>query len=298
MKKIKVLIVDDSAIARQVIGKALESDPEIEVVGAAPDPYVARDKIIELKPDVISLDVEMPRMDGVTFLQKIMKHHPLPVVMVSSLTQKGAEITMQALEAGAVDVVAKPVMEKHNLNEITIELVDKIKSASRARVRAPLKSAELAKRRRPLTSMTATTNKVVAIGASTGGTEALKDVLSRMPSNSPGILVVQHMPETFTTAFAARLDSVSVINVKEAAQGDSLVPGVCLLAPGNRHMLLRRSGSRYYVDVKDGPLVSRHKPSVEVLFNSVAKTYDRHGSGRGERDAEHEKRRGHHDRSG
>lgn len=279
MRKIRVLIVDDSAIARQVIGKALESDPEIEVVGTAPDPYVARDKIIELKPDVISLDVEMPRMDGVTFLQKIMKHHPLPVVMVSSLTQKGAEITMQALESGAVDVVAKPVMEKHNLNEITIELVDKIKSASRARVRAPLHSSELAKKRRPLTSMTATTNKVVAIGASTGGTEALKDVLSRMPANSPGILVVQHMPETFTTAFAARLDGVSVINVKEAAQGDSLVPGVCLLAPGNRHMLLRRSGSRYYVDVKDGPLVSRHKPSVEVLFNSVAKTAGRNAVG-------------------
>lgn len=279
MAKIRVLIVDDSAIARQVIGKALESDPGIEVVGTAPDPYVARDKIIELKPDVISLDVEMPRMDGVTFLRKIMKHHPLPVVMVSSLTQKGAEITMQALESGAVDVVAKPVMEKHNLSEITIELVDKIKSASRAKVKAPLKSAELAKKRRPLTSMTTTTNKVVAIGASTGGTEALKDVLSRMPANSPGILVVQHMPETFTTAFAARLDKMSVIKVKEAEHGDSLVPGVCLLAPGNKHMLLRRSGSRYYVDVKDGPLISRHRPSVEVLFNSVAKTAGKNAVG-------------------
>jgi two-component system chemotaxis response regulator CheB len=186
---------------------------------------------------------------------------------------------MQALEAGAIDIVAKPVMEKHNLSEITIELVDKIKSAARAKVRPPLKSAELAKKRKPLTAMTATTNKVVAIGASTGGTEALKDVLSRMPSNSPGILVVQHMPETFTTAFAERLNKVSVINVKEATQGDSLIPGLCLLAPGNKHMLLRRSGARYYVDVKDGPLISRHRPSVEVLFNSVAKVAGKNAVG-------------------
>ena len=278
MKRIRVLIVDDSAIARQVITNALASDPEIEVVGSAPDPYVARDKIVELKPDVITLDVEMPRMDGVTFLQKLMKHHPLPVVMVSSLTQKGAETTMAALEAGAVDVVAKPVAEKHNLSEITIELLDKVKSAARAKVRPLLASAELAKPK-PLTSMVATTNKVVAIGASTGGTEALKEVLSRMPPNSPGILVVQHMPETFTTAFAKRLDSVSQLRIKEAEDGDSLVPGVCLVAPGHSHMLLRRSGARYFVNVKDGPLVCRHRPSVEVLFNSVAKVAGKNAIG-------------------
>ncbi len=270
MTKIRVLVVDDSSIARQVITQALETDPEIEVVGSAPDPYVARDKVMSLKPDVVTLDVEMPRMDGVTFLQKLMKHYPLPVVMVSSLTQKGAETTMAALEAGAVDIVAKPVMEKHNLSEITIELVDKVKSAARAKVHPPT-AGSVIKKSRPLTAMIATTNKVVAIGASTGGTEALKAVLSRMPANSPGILVVQHMPETFTKAFAERLDTVSDLNIKEAQNGDSVVPGSCLVAPGNKHMLLRRSGSRYYVDVKDGPLVCRHKPSVEVLFNSAAK---------------------------
>jgi len=279
VKKIRVLVVDDSAIARQVLIRALESDPGIEVVGSAPDPYIARDKVVQLKPDVITLDVEMPRMDGVTFLQKLMRSYPLPVVMVSSLTQKGAETTIAALEAGAVDVVAKPVTEKHNLADITIELVDKVKSASRARLKPALKSAELLKTRKPLTSMVATTNKVVAIGASTGGTEALKEVLSRMPPNSPGILVVQHMPETFTTAFAKRLNELSRISVKEAANGDSLTPGTCLVAPGHSHMLLRRSGSRYFVEVKDGPLVCRHRPSVEVLFNSVAKVAGKNAVG-------------------
>ncbi len=279
MAKIRVLIVDDSAIARQVIAKALETDPGIEVVDTAPDPYVARDKIIKLKPDMITLDVEMPRMDGVTFLQKLMKHFPLPVVMVSSLTQQGAETTMAALEAGAVDVVAKPVMEKHNLSEITIELVDKVKSAARARVRSRLKSFGALQPVKPMSSMVATTNKIVAIGASTGGTEALREVLSRMPPNTPGTLVVQHMPETFTTAFANRLNQTSAMNIKEAANGDSVAPGVCLVAPGHSHMLLRRSGSRYYVEVKDGPLVCRHRPSVEVLFNSVAKVAGRNSVG-------------------
>lgn len=270
MAKIKVLVVDDSSIARQVITSSLETDPGIEVVGSAPDPYVARNKIISLKPDVLTLDVEMPRMDGVSFLQKLMKHHPMPVVMVSSLTQKGAETTMAALEAGAVEIVAKPVKEKHNFSEMTLELVDKVKSAARARIK-PITNSTQIKAARPLTAMIATTNKIVAIGASTGGTEALKDVLSKMPAKSPGILVVQHMPETFTTAFAGRLNEISDVNVKEAKNGDSLIPGVCLLAPGNKHMLLKRSGSRYFVDVKNGPLVCRHRPSVEVMFNSVAK---------------------------
>jgi len=279
MAKIRVLIVDDSAIARQVIAKALESDPGIEVVDTAPDPYVARDKIIKLKPDMITLDVEMPRMDGVTFLQKLMRHFPLPVVMVSSLTQKGAETTMAALEAGAVDVVAKPVMEKHNLSEITIELIDKVKSAARARVRPRVKTPGALQPVKPMSSMVATTNKIVAIGASTGGTEALREVLSRMPPNTPGTLVVQHMPATFTTAFADRLNQASAMNIKEAANGDSVAPGICLVAPGHSHMLLRRSGSRYYVEVKNGPLVCRHRPSVEVLFNSVAKVAGRNAVG-------------------
>lgn len=277
MAKIRVLIVDDSSIVRQVLTKALSSDPDIEVVGAAPDPFIARDKIIQLKPDVITLDVEMPRMDGVTFLRKLMKHFPLPVVMVSSLTQKGAETTMEALEAGAVEIVAKPVMEKHNLSEITAELIDKVKAAARARVRAV--NSHPAAARAPITSMVATTNKVVAIGASTGGTEALREVLSRMPVNSPGIVVVQHMPETFTRAFADRLNTLSTISVKEASDGDSVIPGSCLIAPGNRHMLLRRSGARYYVEIKDGPLMCRHRPSVEALFNSVAKTAGKNSIG-------------------
>lgn len=277
MAKIRVLIVDDSSIVRQVLTNALSSDPDIEVVGSAPDPFVARDKIIQLKPDVITLDVEMPRMDGVTFLRKLMKHFPLPVVMVSSLTQKGAETTMEALEAGAVEIVAKPVMEKHNLAEITSELIDKVKAAARAKVKAT--NSHQAAVRPPITSMVATTNKVVAIGASTGGTEALKEVLSRMPVNSPGIVVVQHMPETFTRAFAERLNSLSTISVKEASDGDSVIPGSCLVAPGNRHMLLRRSGARYFVEVKDGPLMCRHRPSVEALFNSVAKTAGKNSIG-------------------
>lgn len=277
MAKIRVLIVDDSSIVRQVLTKALSSDPDIEVVGSAPDPFIARDKIVELKPDVITLDVEMPRMDGVTFLRKLMKHFPLPVVMVSSLTQKGAETTLEALDAGAVEIVAKPVMEKHNLAEITEELIEKVKAAARAKIR-PINSHP-AVIRPPITSMSATTNKVVAIGASTGGTEALKNVLSRMPPNSPGIVVVQHMPETFTKAFADRLNALSTISVKEASDGDSVIPGVCLIAHGSKHMLLRRSGARYYVEVKDGPLMCRHRPSVEVLFNSVAKTAGKNSIG-------------------
>jgi two-component system chemotaxis response regulator CheB len=271
MPKITVLIVDDSAIARKALKEALESDHSIKVVGVAADPYIARDKILELKPNVVTLDVEMPRMDGVTFLQKLMRYYPIPVVMVSSLTQKGAETTMAAMEAGALEIVAKPVLEKHNLQPILNELIDKVKAAARARIKPPPSAEELARRRRPLTSMVATTNKLVAIGASTGGTEALKDILMKMPPNSPGVLVVQHMPEMFTTAFARRLDDLCEIDVKEAADGDSVLNGRCLIAPGNHHMVLRRSGSRYFVEIKDGPPVNRHRPSVEVLFSSVAR---------------------------
>ncbi len=270
MAKIRVLIVDDSAIVRQVLTRAFHEASDIEVVGAAPDPYVARDMIVKLKPDVVTLDVEMPRMDGVTFLRKLMRHYPLPVVMVSSLTQKGAETTLAALEAGAVEVVAKPAVDKHNLAEITVEVVDKVRAASRARVRAVTGAVAPVREKALPSSMVATTNKIVALGASTGGTEAIKDVLTRMPANSPGIAIVQHMPATFTKAFAERLNGLCSITVKEAENGDSLVNGVCLIAPGSAHMLVRRSGSRYYVEVKDGPLVCRHRPSVEVLFNSVA----------------------------
>ncbi|MDH4184583.1 MAG: chemotaxis response regulator protein-glutamate methylesterase [Nitrospinota bacterium] len=279
MPKIRVLIVDDSAIARKALKEILEKDHSIEVVGAAPDPFIARDKILELKPNVVTLDVEMPRMDGVTFLHKLMKHYPLPVVMVSSLTQKGAETTMAAMDAGALEIVAKPVLEKHDFQPLAHELLDKVKAAARARMKPPPSPEELEKRRKPLTAMVATTNKIVAIGASTGGTEALKDILMKMPPNCPGILVVQHMPEMFTTAFAKRLDDLCEIGVKEAADGDSVVNGKCLIAPGNRHMVLRRSGSRYFVEIKEGPPVNRHRPSVEVLFNSVARTAGKNAVG-------------------
>jgi len=279
MQKIRVLIVDDSAIARKALKEILEKDHSIEVVGVAPDPFIARDKILELKPNVVTLDVEMPRMDGVTFLHKLMKHYPLPVVMVSSLTQKGAETTMAAMDAGALEIVAKPVLEKHDFQPLAHELLDKVKAAARARMKPPPSPEELAKRRKPLTAMVATTNKIVAIGASTGGTEALKDILMKMPPNCPGILVVQHMPEMFTTAFAKRLDDLCEIGVKEAADGDSVVNGKCLIAPGNRHMVLRRSGSRYFVEIKEGPPVNRHRPSVEVLFNSVARTAGKNAVG-------------------
>lgn len=273
MNKVKVLVVDDSAIARQVLTNALKSSPLIDVVGSAPDPYAARDLIVSLKPDVVTLDVQMPRMDGITFLKKLMKHFPIPVVMVSSLTQKGAETTIAALEAGAVEVVPKPVMGQGNLNEITIELVDKVIAASRARVRPMTKSAVSGKATPIAYSATtgaASTGKIIAIGASTGGTEALKVVLTKMPTNAPGVVVVQHMPETFTKAFAERLNSLSAIYIKEAVNGDKVATGTALIAPGGKHMILRRNGAGYSVEVKDGPLVNRHRPSVEALFNSVA----------------------------
>jgi two-component system chemotaxis response regulator CheB len=273
--KIKVLVVDDSAVVRSSLTRMLGSDPEIEVVGSAIDPYIARDKILKLKPDVLTLDVEMPRMDGLTFLSKLMAHHPIPVVMVSALTQQGCETTMRALELGAVDVVEKP-KGSHSLADVQVNLTDKIKAAARAKLKKRDASSNGGSAAvagpRPLTSraMVKTTNKVIAIGASTGGTEALKEVLSRMPINSPGIVVVQHMPEAFTRAFAERLNQYSALQIREARQGDSVTPGTCLIAPGSDHVLLRRDGARYYVNVKRGPLVCRHRPSVEVLFRSMA----------------------------
>lgn len=266
---IRVLIVDDSATARVVLSEILASDPSIEVIGTASDAFVARDMIVERKPDVVCLDVEMPRMDGITFLRKLMHYMPLPVVMVSSLTQSGAKTTLDALEAGAVDFVPKPHSHIYDgIGEMREELITKIKIASKARV---LKRALLPSSQANATSLAETTNKIVAIGASTGGTEALKDVLMALPRNAPGTVVVQHMPANFTAPFAQRLNSLCSMEVREAKSGDSITPGVVLIAPGDYHMVVRRSGARYYVEIGSGEKVSGHRPSVDVLFNSVAK---------------------------
>lgn len=266
---IRVLIVDDSATARAVLREILESDPAIEVVATASDAYVARDKIVELKPDVVCLDVEMPRMDGITFLKRLMHYMPIPVVMVSSLTQNGAKTTLEALEAGAVDFVGKPHSHIYDgVETMREELLSKIKMASRVRVRQrSLQSIQQAN----TTSLAETTNKILAIGASTGGTEALKDVLMGLPRNAPGTIIVQHMPSNFTGPFAERLNGLCAMEVREAKNGDSITPGVVLIAPGDYHMVVRRSGARYYVEIGSGEKVSGHRPSVDVLFNSVAK---------------------------
>lgn len=267
-RPIRVLIVDDSAMVRSILQKELSKDPNIEVIGTAPDPYVARDKIVQLKPDVITLDIEMPRMDGITFLKKLMQYYPLPVIIVSSLTPKGGELAMEALEAGAVEVLCKPGAA-YTVGDMSVELIDKIKAAARVRVQKKETKPQTSIAYKKL-SLTKTTNKVVVIGASTGGTEALASVLRVLPPNSPGIAIVQHMPEHFTRSFANRLNELCDIEVKEAENGDSVIPGRALIAPGNYHMLLKRSGANYYVEVKSGPLVSRHRPSVDVLFKSAA----------------------------
>lgn len=266
---IRVLIVDDSATARAVLKEILSSDPEIEVVATAPDAYIARDKIVELKPDVVCLDVEMPRMDGITFLKKLMHYMPVPVIMVSSLTQSGAKTTLDALEAGAVDFVPKPHSYIYDgKDEMRSELLEKIKSAAKAKVfQRVMRRHEQAN----TTSLAETTNKIVAIGASTGGTEALKDVLMALPRNAPGTVVVQHMPANFTGPFADRLNTLCAMEIREARNGDSIVPGVVLIAPGDYHMVVRRSGARYYVEIGNGDKVSGHRPSADVLLNSVAK---------------------------
>ena len=269
-EKIKVLVVDDSAIVRKIFSDELSRYHDIEIVGTAPDPYVARDKILTLKPQVITLDIEMPRMDGLTFLRKLMRYYPLPVVIVSSLTQRGGKLALEAIESGAVDVIAKPG-SAYTVGDMSGQLADKIRAASVARVTVSKPTQIDECRAIPKTSMTMTTHKVVAIGASTGGTEALKNVLTKLPANSPGVVVVQHMPANFTTAFANRLDSLCQVGVKEAIDGDSVTPGTALIAPGNYHMLLRRSGARYYVEVKDGPMVHHQRPAVDVLFRSTAK---------------------------
>ncbi|RPH92476.1 chemotaxis response regulator protein-glutamate methylesterase [candidate division KSB1 bacterium] len=274
---IKVLVVDDSAVVRKVFSEELSRDPEISVIGTAPDPYVARDKIVQLQPDVITLDVEMPRMDGLSFLRKLMKYHPMPVIVVSSLTPRGGEMAMEALEIGAVEVMCKPG-EAYTVGEMSRDLIEKIKVAARTQPKNVEKSqgTDIPP---PRPALTRTTLKIVAIGASTGGTEALKEVLLRFPSNAPATVIVQHMPEQFTRAFAERLNGICAIEVKEGQTGDTLRPGLAIIAPGNKHMMLQRSGAIYSVLIKDGPRVHHQRPAVDVLFRSVARNAGKNAVG-------------------
>lgn len=270
-KKIKVLIVDDSALVRKVLTKELSKDPEIEVVGTAPDPYIGRDKIVFLSPDVLILDIEMPKMDGLTFLEKLMHYYPMPVIIVSSLAKEGCEVALRALELGAVEVMAKPGAA-YTVQDLSEQLIEKVKAAAEVkRFGRLLQANKSSKNVLTVTkSFLKTTNKIVAIGASTGGTEAIKEVLTGLPVEIPPILVVQHMPEHFTRAFAERLNTLCKFEVKEAEDGELASPDKVLIAPGNSHMVLKRSGARYYVEIKNGPLVYHQRPSVEVLFTSVA----------------------------
>jgi two-component system chemotaxis response regulator CheB len=280
-KKIRVLVVDDSAVIRQTMDKILSSDRLIEVMGTAADPYIAAQKIEKEVPDVITLDVEMPRMDGLTFLKKIMAQHPIPVVICSALTEKGAETTLKAMDLGAVDIIQKPRLGAKNfLEESKIRITDAVKAASKAKLDvltstarevAPKLTADAVIAKSKSQAMIETTDRVVVLGASTGGTEAIRIFLESLPHNAPGSVIVQHMPENFTKAFASRLNTTCKVTVKEAENGDSVIQGRVLIAPGNLHTMLKRSGARYYVEVKEGPLVSRHRPSVDVLFRSAAK---------------------------
>jgi len=279
-KKIKVLIVDDSAMVRNTLSEILSSDPEIEVMGSAADPFIAAHKMREEAPDVITLDVEMPRMDGITFLHKIMSQHPIPVVICSSLAVERSETTLKALEYGAIDIIQKPSLgTKEFLKESRIRICDSVKAAAMAKIKrisrirevAPKLTADVVLAKPTSSAMIKTTEKVVAVGASTGGTEALRVLFEALSVDCPGIVCVQHMPENFTKAFAKRLDGLCQVSVKEAENNDTVLRGQVLIAPGNHHLLLKRSGARYYVEIKEGPLVSRHRPSVDVLFRSAAR---------------------------
>ena len=293
--KIRVMIVDDSAVVRRAIREALEREPDIEVIGTAADPLFALGRMATQWPDVITLDIEMPRMDGITFLRKIMSEHPTPVVICSSLAEAGAETTMDALAAGAVSIITKP---KTGVNQFLLDASNDIVSAVRAAARSNMRNlrvsaasrravpppklsadAVLAARAAASTAMSKTTESIVAIGTSTGGTQALESVLTSLPAVCPGIAIVQHMPEKFTAMFAERLNSICQLEVREARDGDRVIPGLALIAPGGRHMMLRRSGAQYIVEVTDGPLVNRHKPSVDVLFRSVAQVAGRNALG-------------------
>lgn len=270
--KIKVLIIDDSAMVRKIFSEELSKDPRIEVVGSAPDPFIGRDKIVQLQPDVVILDIEMPRMDGLTFLGKLMKHHPMPVIVVSSLAKDGGEVALRAVELGAMEVLAKPG-PSYSVKDMSEQLIVKIiavagvRKFSRFTVSAAGPAVSVPAKR----SILKTTHKIIAIGASTGGTEAIKAVLLPLPVEMPPILVVQHMPQYFTKIFADRLNQMCALEVKEAEDQEPAMPGKVLIAPGNRHMVLKRSGASYYVELKNGPLVFHQRPSVEVLFSSVAK---------------------------
>ena len=279
--KISVLIVDDSALVRNALADILNSDPDIEIMGTAGDPFIAASKMRTRVPDVITLDVEMPRMDGITFLQKIMTQHPIPVVICSSLAGTGSKTAMKALEYGAVEIIQKPALgTKQFIEESKIRIIDTVKAAAISKIKKLSEQRKVAPKltadailRKPNTSraMLATTEKVVAVGASTGGTEALRILIEALPLDTPGFVVVQHMPEHFTTTFAKRLNDLCRVSVKEAVNNDTVIPGQVLIAPGNQHMLLKRSGARYYVEIRSGPLVSRHRPSVDVLFRSTAR---------------------------
>ena len=292
MRKIKVLLVDDSAVVRQVVLALLEREPDIQVIGTASDPLFAMGKMAKQWPDVILLDVEMPRMDGITFLRKIMAERPTPVVICSSLTEKGAETTLQALAAGAVEIISKPKIGlKSFLQDSAAELLAAIRAAAQANLNQLIKHAASAP---PVPAklhadvilpagngqaMAQTTERVVAIGTSTGGTQALEVVLTALPRVCPGIVIVQHMPEKFTASFAERLNSLAQIEIREARNNDRVIPGLALIAPGGKHMLLKRSGAYYHVEVVNGPLVNRHRPSVDVLFRSVARFAGRNATG-------------------
>ncbi|MEW6167671.1 MAG: chemotaxis response regulator protein-glutamate methylesterase [Pseudomonadota bacterium] len=270
MSPIKVLIIDDSALVRGVLGEILAADPQLCVVGTASDPLIAREKIKQLNPDVLTLDVEMPRMDGLTFLENLMRLRPMPVVMVSSLTAQGAEVTLQALELGAVDFVTKPALDvKAGLEAYAEMLRDKVRAAARARPRGRLGQSP-AGAVAPLPRRLRTTEKIIAIGASTGGTEAIRHVLATMPADAPAIVISQHIPAMFSAPFAARLDRSSAMSVCEAQDGQQIVPGHAYVAPGDRHLLVARSGARYICRLSDGPPENRHRPSVDVMFRSLA----------------------------
>ncbi|MCP9469101.1 MAG: chemotaxis response regulator protein-glutamate methylesterase [Nitrospira sp.] len=291
MAKIRVLTVDDSALMRQVLATLLSHDPDIEVVGSAPDPYIAREKIKALNPDVLTLDVEMPKMDGLTFLEKLMRGRPMPVVMVSTLTEAGCETTLRALELGAVDFITKPKIDvQKGMSEVAQDLIDKVKSAAVARIRSPRSQAPNSRSGVESEAfsvtlvcgpeaMLKTTDTIIAIGSSTGGTEAVKDILTALPSNTPPILITQHMPARFTRTWADRLNDLCRMSVKEAEDGDSVLPGHALIAPGGCHMVLDRNGARYTVRVNQDPPVNRHRPSVDVLFDSVARYAGRNSIG-------------------
>ena len=287
-RKIQVLVVDDSSVVRQTLSEILNSDPGIEVMATAGDPFIAAEKIKERLPDVITLDIEMPRMDGLTFLQKIMSQRPIPVVICSSLAEEGSETALKAMEYGALEIITKPRMgTKRYLEESIIRICDAVKAAAMARpnrltkpcIVQPKLTADAVIAKSTTKAMIDTTEKVVAIGASTGGTEALRVFLETLPMDTPGMVIVQHMPEHFTTSFAKRLDDLCRVSVKEAQDNDTIIRGRVLIAPGNYHTLLKRSGARYYVEVREGPLVCRHRPSVDVLFRSTARYAGRNAVG-------------------